>query len=146
MINIHARLSDGEIIAHGNAEVAPSDGCVVFKFPDGLKAVPNRDLHKIDIEYGAFIDKTPDEIALSKLPTLSEIQMAIRSELAATDEFTAVADRPATLRAEWLVYRQALRDLSKLPTPAAQVAAWPAHPLGHDIIQAMKNGTHARFR
>lgn len=145
-MNVHARLSDGEIVAFGTLTVEPADGSAVFTFPDGLRVAPDRDLHKIDVEYGAFVDKTPEEAALSKLPTLSEIEMAVRSELAATDQFTMVADRPAKLRDEWIVYRQALRDLSKLPTPADRISAWPSHPLGHDIIRAMKNGTHARFR
>jgi hypothetical protein len=145
-MNVHARLSDGEIVAHGTATVAPSDGCAVFTFPDGLQVTPDRDLHKIDIEYGGFVNKTPEETAASRLPTLSEIQMAIRDELAATDQFTMVADRPVPLRAAWVTYRQALRDLSKIPTTAAQLAAWPAHPLGHDIIKPLRDGTHSRFR
>lgn len=136
-MNIHARLSDGEIVGYGNAEVAPADGCAVFTFP--THCIPKPDLHKIDVEYGALIDKTPDEQALALLPSDSELRAAIYQELNHSDQFT-VPDRPmpAEQRAAWPIYRQALRDLSKLPTSSAMVKAWPLRPDGADAIPHLR--------
>ena len=61
-----------------------------------------------------------------------KLRGAIATELQATDQFT-VPDRPISdeVREAWFVYRQALRDLSKLAgTTDDKWAAWPERPDG----------------
>lgn len=61
-----------------------------------------------------------------------KLRGAIATELQATDQFT-VPDRPISdeVREAWFVYRQALRDLSKLAgTTNDKWAAWPERPDG----------------
>lgn len=75
----------------------------------------------------------PLEIASSQVD-LAEFRLrgAIAAELLATDQFV-MPDRPMSeeVRDAWQVYRQQLRDLSKLPgTSADKWAAWPSRPDG----------------
>lgn len=55
---------------------------------------------------------------------------AQRTEMLASSDFTQIADAPMTVekRAEWVAYRQALRDLTLQTDPFAVV--WPVSPDG----------------
>lgn len=149
-INIHFRLSDGEIVGWGNADVEAAPGVVIagIDVPEGQHIVPDRDTQKIDLKTRMIVDKTPEEQALARAPNAFEMKMAIAQELAATDQFV-MPHRPmaADERAAWTTYQQALRDLSKQGmTPIEMMNAWPMHPKGYDPLHLMRQGKHARFR
>lgn len=135
IVHIHYRGSDGEIFGFetGTSEPTPQPDMAIAivdmdRFPDGA-------LHKIDLATLDVVDKTHEERQLALAPKPEELTQAIASTLYATDGYMA-PDRPLSdeARAGWAAYRQMLRDLSKLPTPAAMVAAWTPDPSGHDPI------------
>lgn len=131
-MNIHYHKTTGQIMAYDQSEVADLRDS---RFPDhsvlfllALVSI-NAKTQKIDVLTGELIDKADDEQIHAHLPTLHEVQSAIAHELHHTDSYM-VPDRPMAdeMRNAWITYRQALRDLSKLPTPTAMVTAWPARP------------------
>lgn len=69
-----------------------------------------------------------------------EVDQAIFNELSNTDQYV-ISDRPMTRpkRAAWKAYRQALRDLSKLPSVTDMLAAWPMRPDGTDTAAHLKS-------
>lgn len=125
IINIHYRETDGEIGGWETGTPTPRDGLAIAT----VETIPDPKTQKIDTATKTLIDKTPVEVALASAPTLLDVQAKVARSLAASDAYM-MPDRPLadTTRQAWTVYRQALRDLSKLPTPAAQLAAWPAIP------------------
>lgn len=130
-LNIHY-LPDGEIITWDNAPPAHGEAGVLGST---ISTVEIRDFdpktHKIDTATLEIVNKTDEEKAIALLPTLFEVQAKVFNELQNTDGFMA-PDRPmsADKRTAWATYRQALRDLSKLPTPVDMMAAWPPKPAG----------------
>jgi hypothetical protein len=134
----------GEIVGWQNVEPLPRDvpqGCNVslVEVAEGRAFSPDPVLHRFDHLTGEIVDKSPVERAQSLLPKAFEVRVAISQEMAATDGFVA-ADRPLSqdLRAAWVIYRQALRDLSKLDGPVAMVKAWPERPSGPDPISSLR--------
>lgn len=127
---IHYRESDGEIMGweHGVAEPSSQPDLATAALEDVVTPDPRR--QRFDAATLGLIDKDADDIAASLAPTADDLRSRIAGELAATDQFM-MPDRPMTeqMRAAWVAYRQALRDLSKLPTPAEQLAAWPESPI-----------------
>jgi hypothetical protein len=126
---IHYRESDGEIFGWetGVSEPSAQPDLATAALEDVVTPDPRR--QRFDVAALGLVDKDADDIAASLAPTADDLRRRIAGELAATDQFM-MPDRPLTgeMRAAWVTYRQALRDLSKLPTPAAQLAAWPASP------------------
>jgi len=129
MFVIHYHKTTGQISQWGDGDSETSH------FPDHEIARLQSDatidpaLHKVDLEYLCVIDKTLAEKLATLLPV---VNATIRCELAATDAFMAL-DRPVsdTLRAAWITYRQALRDLSKNYADAASmIRNWPSRPDG----------------
>lgn len=121
---IHYRVSDGAIFGWEHGVVAPScqPGLACALIDDVVTPDPRRQrFHPL---FG-LVDKTDDASG----STIDDIRRRIARELTASDQFM-MPDRPMTkeLRDAWIIYRQALRDLSKLPTPADQLAAWPISP------------------
>jgi hypothetical protein len=134
---IHYRANDGEILGHELTTV-PSK-------LDGLERVhvepvhPDPKLHKVDTTTFQVVDKTESERTFALIPTDNEVKSAIFYELRATDS-EIVSDRPTagdTVQA-WKTYRQVLRDLSKLATPAAMIQAWPTRPDGTDVASILR--------
>lgn len=137
MLVIHYHKTTGQISAWGTGDSKSSH------FPDHEIVrldvdTPDPVRHKIVA--GRMIERTAAEIAEANRPTVSQVSSAISRELAATDEFM-VSDRPLSdaVRAAWGSYRQALRDLSKLPDPISQVKAWPTRPDAADPIPSLRS-------
>lgn len=153
-MNIHYRLSDGEITGWGNATVEPASGCAVIALvvPYGQPHAPDPDVQKIDLKTHQLVEKNPDEQAISKQPNALEISIAVANEMAATDQFVNTPDRPVApeTKAAWIAYRAALRALSKLPNPVQMMNAWPARPDAKpgDLhpMHLHRLGKHMRFR
>lgn len=126
MINVHYRTTDGEIFGFDNS-LSPikQNGCEIASF----EISPNPKTQKIDLATLQLIEKTAAEQELVNQPTLVDVQSTIFKQLSDTDSFM-LPDRPLSIeiRAAWVTYRQALRDLSKLDGPAAMVQAWPTRP------------------
>jgi hypothetical protein len=101
------------------------------------ETMPSRSTHKI--VDGVLMGKTDSEKILSNIPKRFEIECLIFSELNGTDCYI-VADRPMSdeRRAQWKAYRQTLRDLSKIASPAAMVAAWPVRPDEQDAALLLR--------
>lgn len=97
--------------------------------------IPNPNTQKVI--NGQIVDKTPDEKADALQPTLYELQSRIYLELCTTDHWM-MPDRPNSKRDEWVIYRQALRDLSKLATPSDMINSWPVHPDGDEPIKELR--------
>jgi hypothetical protein len=125
---IHYREDDGEIFGWEQGVVEPSSqpGLLRAVLDVIVTPVPRRQYF---CPYLGIVDKSEDAVAAGEAPTLEEVRIRIAHELAATDQFM-FQDRQMSeeRRNAWIIYRQALRALKKLPTPAAQLAAWPASP------------------
>jgi Phage tail assembly chaperone protein len=133
---IHFHKITGKISAWGTGESDSSH----FQDHEIVRLdVENVDPSRHMIVGGALVERSEEEIAESNRPSMQQVANAIAGELAASDSFM-VPDRPLTnaVRASWVAYRQALRDLSKLPTPAAMILAWPPHPDGTDVASELR--------
>lgn len=131
-IHIHYRPSDGQIFGFENTlQPTPQPDCEIISIivPDGKHIIPDSKQYKIDITTLELIEKSPKEQADANIPTAFEIRNRIASELQRTDQYM-MPDRPmnSDTRNAWVIYRQALRDLSKLATPIEMVNAWPLRP------------------
>lgn len=71
---------------------------------------------------------------MSDAPHALLIREAITNELAGTD-YTQLPDSPFSneVKQQWRLYRQALRDLSKMPDTATMARQWPTSPLGKNL-------------
>ena len=149
--HFHFRPADGEIFGQDNNDnPVPMPDCEIATIEVGpdFKCVDRR-LHKIDTVTFELADKTEAERRIALQPTEYEIRHIIFSALRASDEYMA-PDRPLTTerRAQWVTYRQTLRDLSKpqdindperRPTPREMVDAYPLDPNGVDIMVQFRN-------
>ena len=129
VLHVHYYRSNGEIEGWENSpEPIPRDGCdiITVEMPPGF-VMPDPKLQKV--EDGKLADKSDAERERASLPTEAELQAAIAGELRLTDAYM-MPDRPLSdaERAAWISYRQSLRDLSRLATPADRLAAWPTRP------------------
>jgi hypothetical protein len=147
-LNIHYVPATGQITCwdngwreEGDTLSFRADSVVVTLFFDDETPHINPEYHKIDVGTKTFVLKSEAEIACQLLPTGDEVAQAIYCELCATDDFVdAPSDRPrkGALLFDWKPYRQALRNLSKLPTPAEMVTTWPLRPDGADAAIALR--------
>jgi hypothetical protein len=95
--------------------------------------------HKVDLATRAIVEMTPDEKYKAQLPAEHEVKAAIYRELETTDSLFAPG-RPLENSEAWLVYRQALRDLSKQGlSHLDQLRAWPQRPDQRDSIAYLRN-------
>ena len=124
MMYVHYHRNTGRIGAWGNAESETSH------LPDHLVVQLDTDTvidpRRQRIAEGALADISSDDLEAWNCPSPDEMAARIEMELQNTDQFM-MPDRDV-LREPWVAYRRALRDLSKLPDAAAQLAAWPARP------------------
>lgn len=144
VINIHYRLSDGEICGWetGTPTARPGLKITSVVVDAGYHCVPDPKLHKIDTTTHELIDKTPEEIALAIMPTLIDVQQTVAMQLSGTDQYM-MPDRPLNddTRAAWSVYRQALRDLNKgnpAPTIIDMINNFPSRPDGFNVSAALR--------
>lgn len=105
--------------------------------------LPDHDILRLDTELvidpkrhkiadGEIVEVTAEELDAGwNWPTDSELVAWIQIELNLTDQFM-MPDREVADRLEWVRYRQALRNLSDLPTVKAKLEAWPSRPDGKD--------------
>ena len=71
-------------------------------------------------------------------PSDIEVAALIASELSNTDQYM-MPDRTVSDLADWIAYRQQLRDLSKIGgTAADRLAAFPARPDGDDVAAILR--------
>lgn len=143
---IHYSKATGEIVSWGTAHADEPEGadshlpgCAVHysDCTDDISPLT----HRFDFDTRALVAKNDEEQRLARLPTIFEIKSAVLSELIATDGFVSPpSDRPRTgpLLFDWLPYREALRDLSKLATATDMVLAWPFRPDGSDAIPTLR--------
>jgi hypothetical protein len=144
---IHYHPLSGKIVGWENTD-APYDleGFSVTRISlssDDGWAPPNPKLKRVDVSTLQLIDLTAEEIAEANAPTLIEIQGAIANELNETDLYTNISDFPISdeQRTAWVVYRKALRDLSKgepRPTPVQMLSAFPVRPDGRDAAAVLR--------
>lgn len=131
-IHIHYNPTDGEIVGFENTlNPTKQPGCEIatVEVPNGEHIIPDRKIHKIDLKTLNLIYKSPDEReSVDSILTEAFVTQKIAAELQNTDQYM-MPDRPLSkeVRESWVVYRQALRDLSKLPAPE-RLAAWPTRP------------------
>lgn len=94
-----------------------------------VSVIPDN-LSDMKVMSGGLVALSREEIEARDAPTENDLRIKIFAELAASD-MTQVPDFPISdeKRAAWRVYRQALRDLSKVPGGAAEwVKRWPVRP------------------
>lgn len=143
VIHVHYRTDNGEIVGYENTiDPQKQPGCEILSVvvDDGHHCTPDSKLHRVDLKTLEIADKTDAERAQAAAPTLQEVQRAIALSLASSDQFV-MPDRPMTdtARAEWVTYRQALRELSKYPSPSEMIDHWPARPDGGDPIPHLRS-------
>jgi hypothetical protein len=142
-LNFHYHPETGEIVSWDNSNgPLPAKSHFSGHVVAAIKFIGQHsdiDPKRHKIANGQVVEKTAAEKTAALLPTLHEIKCAILRDLEATDSL-AVLDRPMAddVRAAWRTYRQALRDLSKLPGPSNMVRAWPIRPDGVDAITDMR--------
>lgn len=140
MIHIFYDPTTGKIDSFGSdANPAPRDG-LSLAFSESH---PDYITQKIDVATGRIVSKSDAEIAHENQPSMTEVRAAVELELWRSDKFV-LQDFPVSqdVCAAWMVYRKALRDLSKgdpRPTSAAMIAAWPLDPNGKDAITNLRN-------
>ena len=126
---IHYHRQTGRIAAWGNADCEESwlPDHAVLRTDSEMPVDPRRQR----IERGEVIEIPEHDLAIWNCPTADELAARIEMELQNTDQFM-MPDRDDAPREAWIAYRRALRDLSKLPDPMAQVQGWPTRPDGKD--------------
>ena len=145
IVNIHYDPETGDIKQIDNSEPHPETG-EVMPSHDGVFVASikvdgavfgsglNPGKFKFDAATQSLLPYTPP-------PSREMINCIIYSELCNTDSLMppdrAMSDEK---RASWATYRQALRDLSKLPDVAAMIAAFPMRPDGVDPIPTIRKG------
>lgn len=137
---VRYRAEDGEIFGWGNTfgDVEPMGLEVAYL--DKPWAGDNLNF-KIDVATKKIKEKNAEEKRQSLLPKDREVEEAVFKELCGTDSMV-IPDRPMdqATRKQWTDYRQALRDLSKIPNANAadRVKAWPARPDGAEVVKDLK--------
>ncbi len=139
LIHIHYRAVDGEILGwETTLDPDRQPGLEIVTIPF---FVPDSNLHKIDPTTKGLVNKTNQERKDASRPQITRdlVNGLIASALQASDAYM-VADRPISevLRALWTVYRQTLRDLSKLSSPEEMINAWPLAPNGEDQVARLR--------
>lgn len=135
--HIYYRESDGEIFGWSTSHVPTAPPGLLIAFVDETEL--DTVLQRYDAAAGAVVARTPADVKAARRPTLREVQVAIYRDLVRSDAFM-VSDYPITppQRHAWQTYRQMLRDLSHLATPAAMIAAWTLPPDGVDPIPDLR--------
>jgi hypothetical protein len=97
-----------------------TSGIVEFK-----DSTPNEEISSI-AEYQSVIDEYDTEKARIPTPVVVSVHelKSIRNELLMGSDFRALSDYPGTDQADWLAYRQLLRDL---PVGYVEVVS-PSYP------------------
>ena len=128
--------SDGEVVRHGKAEVLPEppQGCLrlIGVLPpsaqcywDGetfISQPPPPSAHHIfDYTTKQWIDPRTEQ-------TQWPVVRSQRNALLSASDWTQLPDIPASTRAAWAPYRQALRDITEQADPFG--VAWPVAPGG----------------
>jgi hypothetical protein len=138
MMHVHYCTTTGNIVAWGDG-----DGGDPFLPGHAVIDIAKREIdakrHKVDPVTCVVVDKAGDDLAAS---LRVEIVRAIERELSFTDHFIdPPSDRPriGPFGIDWRPYREALRRLSDLPSPADMVKAWPPRPNGVDAIAALRS-------
>jgi hypothetical protein len=133
-IHIHYEPSTGEIVGWENtdtpAQVAEHN-TVTLELSHGAAMNIDAKRFKIDLATSTIREKTDVEKATDAIPKLEDIKSAVLARLRGSDVYL-ISDFPITDkdRANWVSYRKALRDLSKLPTTEEMLNNWPTDPNG----------------
>lgn len=138
MINVvHYHKDTGAIGAWGSADSTESHlpDHLIARLEDTTQIDPRT--HRIDVATGGLVEKSASDIAQENAPRLFEIESIVRGALAASDEYM-MPDRTVSNLDAWIIYRQALRDLSDRPDAAAMIDAWPVRPDGIDAIAGLR--------
>lgn len=129
MMHIHY-LSTGEIVGYENTN-HPTTQPDCERLSVDINFPPDPLLYKIDLATLSLVPKTDAEIAAAQMPLLVDVQQLVFLQLDATDQYM-LPDRGLTpdVLAAWVVYRKALRDLSKSPGITDMINNFPARPDG----------------
>jgi hypothetical protein len=103
--------------------------------PNAKVVVRGSDLNTCEIEWLNGTSPIPKEQILAILPQV-ELDMALnklrakRNKLLIDSDYVVLADSPITDKANWITYRQALRDITNGLTTIEQVnnITWPIKP------------------
>jgi hypothetical protein len=103
--------------------------------PNAKVVVRGSDLNTCEIEWLNGTSPIPKEQILAILPQV-ELDMALnklrakRNKLLIDSDYVVLADSPITDKANWITYRQALRDITNGLTTIEQVnnITWPTKP------------------
>jgi hypothetical protein len=142
-VNIHYDPATGYVRQIDNSEPHPETG-EIMPSHDGVN-VASIEMDATQFGSGVNPGKFKFDAATQSLvphdppPSREMIGCIVYSELCNTDGLMP-HDRPMSdaKRAVWATYRQALRDLSKLPDAAAMLAAFPARPDDADPLFLIK--------
>jgi hypothetical protein len=136
MIIIHYHEDTGRIAAWGSADAEHSflPHHRIIRFDGDFPINPKRQ----KISNDEIVDVPASELEAWNMPLLGEVAALIENTLSATDQYM-VPDRNVPNVNEWKTYRQALRDLSKLPTVSQMIASWPLDPNGVDAVAHLRN-------
>jgi Phage tail assembly chaperone protein len=143
ILHVHYRATDGEIFGFENGKIPSSQqGCEILsiEIDHGQPLHIDPKVTKVDHANRTIIEKTAAEKMAALLPTATEVSRAVIVELQATDAYM-VPDRPLgdAVRAQWVVYRKALRDLSKgNPSIATMINTFPKRPGGTDAAADLR--------
>lgn len=139
----------GEIHSCTNGIATPISGLEIaeIEVPEGTAFTPDKKTQRVDIHTKQLVSKTQEEIIFANEPesaSVSDVLFLRAMEFARTDPWM-LPDRglPEGVKAEWAIYRQALRDLTKdennNPRTARQmVLALPTPPDGYDLQSALR--------
>lgn len=138
-VNICYDPQTGEIRQIDNGSAPPSI--------DGVDVISHElpDEHSMrEFLLTSIVDVATKEIKQRICAGPSDVEVAalIASELSGTDQYM-MPDRTVSNLADWIAYRQQLRDLSKIyGTASERLAAFPVRPDGDDaaaILRAVSN-------
>lgn len=148
-VHIYFVPESGEIHSCTNGTPLLISGLEIatINVPKGMAIVPDRRTQRIDTNTKQLISKSPEEIEAANQPESAQISdvLFLRSmEFTRTDPWV-LPDRglPDEVKAQWVAYRQALRDLTKdqdgnRRTAREMVEALPTSPDGYDLRNALK--------
>ena len=103
--------------------------------PNAIVTVRGNDINTCEIEWHNGTSPIPKEQILAILPQV-ELDMALdnlrakRNKLLADSDYIVLADSPVNDKANWLTYRQSLRDLTEGLSTVEQVnsVVFPTKP------------------
>jgi hypothetical protein len=118
---VTARYPDQPDPIMGLVNPVASDGYALITVPESV-AVPHAVIRVVEGDELSFV---VDQEAIDNM--WASVKQVRRQRLSDTDWIASVGDFTHPKKDDWIVYRQALRDITKQANPFALV--WPAEPV-----------------